>query len=55
MGKELQIGALWRRYRVSILFPVFSLAAIFADWNHTRKYKNALAAKQASFIKNESL
>jgi hypothetical protein len=54
MGK-LAIGALWRRYRVSILFPVFSLSAIFADWNYTRKYKNALAAKQTSYIKNESL
>lgn len=46
MGKPASIGALWRRYRVSIIFPILSLGAIYADWSHTQKYKKLLQEQQ---------
>jgi hypothetical protein len=46
MGKLAEIGVLWRRLRVSIIFPVLSFSAIYADYSHTQKYKNELKQQQ---------
>lgn len=43
VGKPSQVALFWRTYRVSILFPVFSLSAIIADYSHTQKYKKSQA------------
>lgn len=38
-----QLAAFLRRYSVSILFPALTFGAIFADYNHNRKYKASQA------------
>ena len=43
------IGLFWRRYRVSIIFPIFTISAIAADYTRTLDYKKSIAqAKKSS-------
>ncbi|XP_076622496.1 uncharacterized protein LOC143342464 [Colletes latitarsis] len=42
MGK---IRKLISRYWAVTLFPTVVVTAIYADWNHTRKWKKSLAAQ----------
>ncbi|CAG9802532.1 unnamed protein product [Chironomus riparius] len=51
MGQVSTIGVFLRRYRVSILFPTFSIGAIVADYAHTQKYKKSLADFQKKLQK----
>jgi len=41
-------GQLVKRYAAVVLFPTISFGLIFADWNHTRKWKLQRDAAKSS-------
>lgn len=47
VGQPSTLALFWRKYRVSIIFPLLSFSAIFADYSHTQKYKKSLEFKQS--------
>ncbi|XP_075229527.1 uncharacterized protein LOC142329081 [Lycorma delicatula] len=50
MGVSDVLSTLWK-YSACITFPTLSFAAIFADWNHTRKWKASQKVESISEIK----
>lgn len=41
VGQPSALALFWRRYRVSIIFPVLSIGSIFADYSHTQSFKKS--------------
>ena len=51
VGQPSALALFWRKYRVSILFPVLSFSAILADYTHTQGFKKS----QKAITKSEEL
>lgn len=54
VAQPISYGFLWRKYRVSIIFPILAISSIYADYSHTQKYKQskALALSKSEELKN---
>ncbi|XP_046668906.1 uncharacterized protein LOC124359856 [Homalodisca vitripennis] len=53
VSKSLALRRFFKRWGVSIFFPTFYGTLIFADYNHTRKWKlSQLKLKQTEVILN---
>lgn len=44
-----KLALFWRRNTVSIVFPILSFGAIFADYTHNQKFKASQALALSNF------